>query len=74
MTMPCGVDEEPLVMPRDELELVKRVAAALMVRHADHDPGLPCRPALGHGLCYPAPAGAALVPWREAVSTEGKTG
>lgn len=41
------------------------------VRHADHDPELPCRPALGAGLCYPAPASAHLVPWREALSTDG---
>ncbi len=24
------------------------------VRHADHDPAVICRPALGHGLCEPA--------------------
>jgi hypothetical protein len=29
----------------------------VLTRHADHDPALPCRPALGAGLCYPVPAG-----------------
>ena len=24
-----------------------------IMRHADHDPGLVCRPAFGHGLCEP---------------------
>jgi hypothetical protein len=48
--------------------------ASLITRHADHDPTLPCRPALGNGLCYPAPAGARLVPWREALSGDHETG
>ena len=41
------------------------MAGPVIVRHADHDPGIACRPA-GHGLCEPAPEGARLVPWREA--------
>ena len=75
VTMPSGVDGEPLVMPADEFGLVKRVAAAIggLQRCADHDPDLPCRPALGNGLCYPAPAGAVLVPWREALQGGGES-
>lgn len=42
-----------------------------LTRHADHDPELPCHPALGNGLCYPVPASEHLVPWREALSTDG---
>ncbi len=36
-----------------------------LTRHADHDPSLICRPALGYGLCEVADAGkaAALRPW-----------
>jgi hypothetical protein len=26
---------------------------AAPVRHADHDPAIPCRPAFGYGLCEP---------------------
>lgn len=44
---------------------------AALTRHADHDPELPCRPALGNGLCYPVPASEHLVPWREALSSDG---
>lgn len=47
------------------------IVEAPVTRHADHDPELPCRPALGNGLCYPAPADARLVPWREALSSDG---
>jgi hypothetical protein len=43
---------------------------AELTRHADHDPSLPCRPALGNGLCYPVPANEHLVPWREALGSE----
>lgn len=45
-----------------------------LTRHADHDPALPCRPALGNGLCYPVPATERLVPWREALSGDHETG
>ena len=32
---------------------------ATITRHADHDPALTCRPALGHGLCEPLPRNTA---------------
>lgn len=55
--------------------IVTREAAEMLAagadRHADHDPELPCRPALGSGLCYPVPASEQLIPWREALSTDG---
>jgi hypothetical protein len=44
---------------------------APLTRHADHDPELSCRPALGAGLCYPVPASEQLIPWREALSSDG---
>lgn len=47
---------------------------ALPARHADHDPELACRPALGHGLCYPVPASEQLVPWREALGVPQQGG
>ena len=34
-------------------------------RHADHDPTLICRPALGYGLCEVLPDGVDVKPWRE---------
>lgn len=58
-----------LMMPGDEFELVERVLAALS-RHADHDPEIPCRAALGNGLCYPVPASEQLIPWREALGQQ----
>ena len=44
----------------------------VIVRHADHDPEIACRPA-GHGLCEPAPEGVRLIPWREAYERKTST-
>lgn len=40
--------------------------AGMITRHDGHPPETACRPA-GHAQCEPAPPGAVLVPWREAV-------
>lgn len=48
-------------------------ARSSVMRHADHDPALPCRPA-GNGLCEPAPEGAVLVGWREALDVNQPPG
>jgi hypothetical protein len=39
-------------------------------RHADHDPSLICRPALGYGLCEVLPDGVDVRPWREVLGDE----
>ena len=36
-----------------------------LTRHADHDPALICRPALGYGLCEVLPDGVGVKSWRE---------
>ena len=40
-------------------------------RHADHDPSLVCRPALGYRLCEVLPDGVDVRPWREVLGEDG---
>jgi len=35
----------------EEVEAVSAAPEPVLRRHADHDPSLICRPALGYGLC-----------------------